>query len=127
MKLLTPPQVNWLYKYQPFTPHKVHGTFLCDRIVADDIGKEVYLEELDYADLPKEFHELAKQTSIEPQQNKHNLLSLFANRHWYLLFAAICFILGLLSPYWSQFYGDWYAFITLTFAAGWLLCSWYEN
>jgi hypothetical protein len=126
MQKLTPPQINWLLQHQPNIDHWIDDVFY-DKLVQSDIGKEIYIDPVDYADLPLEFHELAKRTSIEQPKNKHNLLLLFANRHWYLLFAAICFILGLLSPYWSQFYGDWYAFITLTFAAGWLLCSWYEN
>jgi hypothetical protein len=121
MQKLTPPQINWLIQHQPFVDHVIDNETYT-KLTQSSVGKEVYLDPVDYADLPLEFHELA-----EPPKNKHNLLSLFASRHWYLLLAVICFILGILSPYWSQFYGDWFAFITLTFAAGWLLRSWYEN
>jgi hypothetical protein len=117
MQKLTTPQVNWLIQHQPNIAHWIDGIFY-DKIVKEDLMADVYLEELDYADLPLEFHELAKQTSIEPQQPRN---------HWYLLLGIICVLLAITSPYWKDIAGDWFAYITLTAIAGWAVVRYYEN
>jgi hypothetical protein len=125
MKLLTPPQVNWLYHNQPFIDHEIDGK-LYDKITKQTAtsGVNVYLDKLDYADLPDEFHQLAKVYMYDPPKNKHNLLSLFANPaefKFLLIFAGMfCVLLAASAPYWTPYYGDWFAYIVLVPLSTWL-------
>lgn len=107
MQKLTQPEVSWLIKHQPNIAHWIDDIFY-DKLIPSDLGKDIYLDPIDYADLPMDFHQLT-----EPEEPKRN--------HWYLALTILCVLLAATSPYWKDIAGDWFAYITLTAIAIWAL------
>jgi hypothetical protein len=107
MQKLTHPQKIWLLRNYPFIDHYVDG-LIYNKLVQSDLTKDIYLDPIDYADLPMDFHQLT-----EPEEPKRN--------HWYLALTILCVLLAATSPYWKDIAGDWFAYITLTAIAIWAL------
>lgn len=138
MQKLTPAQVNWLYHNQPLIAHWIDGIFY-DKIVKEDTiaNVDIYLEDEDYHSLPDEFHQLFSRPLTpnecypQPPKNKHKFLSLFANParfKFLLIFAGMfCVLLAASAPYWTPYYGDWFAYIVLVPLSTWLFVKGYEN
>ena len=107
MQKLTQPEKIWLLKHQPFIDYVIDNQTYT-KFNKSCLTKDIYLDPIDYADLPMDFHQLT-----EPEEPKRN--------HWYLALTILCVLLAATSPYWKDIAGDWFAYITLTAIAIWAL------